>query len=682
MPPKSAKPAQGKGKSGDDKQDELFRAIVLADTFENRFKPFTLERPRCLLPLANTPLIEYTLDFLASAGVDEVYMYAGGHVDQVEAYIQASKWVMDSSPFQNFIFLRDDTATCVGDVMRNLDSKHIFDKSADFLVVSGDVVCDYPLGSALKKHRARRERNKDAIMTMLLREAPFSQQRYTVGTAPTFVIDTTNERCLHYEENAPQAPYSAHIEAESLKSPELDVRQDLLDCRIDICAPDVLTLYSDNFDHQSPRKDFLFGVLKDHELNGKTIHVHIAQSHYASRVADLPTYDELSIDLMEGKIPSLAPENNIFQSSTYTRSHHGPTCGTGVIKARPIHIDSKSLLGPATSIGSNTTIRHSVLGTRCNIGKRCFIENSHIWDDVGLGSDVRINRAIIGSETFIGDKCTINEGALISFGVKLAPGTNVPAGMKVTRASQANSKHVIGGEGYEYEDDEEDQEDTVPGLLYQHPGLADSVSTLGSEISEPESPVTGSRSQSFATTQSDDDSSDRFQHDTVAILLQRMQEGQKADDMLSELMGLRFSGGADEVGVRKAVAAALSKRISSQVEDGLAANDASRRTLTAYHTLIRRPNAEQSTAEQVDFLLDTQRYLARRKDGAKVLLFFTKDLYDLEVFGEDSILAWWSDSRSKSDDEMTGVRSQTTQFIEWLEEAEEESEDEEDEDDE
>lgn len=674
MPPKAQKAGQGRGKGTDDKQEEVFRAIVLADPFETKFTPFTLERPRCLLPLANTPLLEYTLEFLSSAGVDEVYMYAGAHSEQVEAYVSASKWRGDTSPFRNFHFLRDETATCVGDLMRNLDSKHIFDKSGDFLVVSGDVICDYPIEKALRKHRARRERNKDAIMTMLLRETPAGHEWQTNATRPTYVIDPLNDRCLHYEESTFRTAHSAHIDADSLKAPELDIRQDLIDCRVDICAPDVLTLYSDNFDHQSPRKDFLFGVLKDHELNGKTIHVHVAQSHYASRAGDLPTYESLSIDLINGKMPSLALENNIFQNSTYTRSHHGPTCAKDVIKARPVTIDSKSVLGPSTSIGAETTIYRSILGSRCNIGKRCSIDNSYIWDDVTIGSGVKINRAIIGSETFIGDNCTIDEGALISFGVKLAPGTTVRAGIKVTTPSQANTKNAVGSDAYEYEDDSEDEDEPNTGLCYKQSAAADSASTIDSDISEPESPLTGSRSQSFATTQSDDDNTDRFQHDTVGILLQRMQEGQKADDMLSELMGLRFSGGADEVGVRKAVAAAMSKRIASQIEEGLAANDASRRTLSAYHSLVRRPHAEQATSEQVEFLLDTQRSFSKRKEGAKALLFFTKDLYDLEVYGEESILAWWQDSRSSSDEDMKAVKGQTLQFIQWLEEAEEESE--------
>ena len=43
---------------------------------------------QCLLPLANTPLIEYTLEFLANAGVEDIFIYCGAHTEQVEQYIK------------------------------------------------------------------------------------------------------------------------------------------------------------------------------------------------------------------------------------------------------------------------------------------------------------------------------------------------------------------------------------------------------------------------------------------------------------------------------------------------------------------------------------------------------------------------------------------------------------------
>lgn len=83
MPPKGKKESQK-----EEEQPEPLQAVLLTDSYQNRFAPFTLERPRCLLPLSNTPLIEYTLEFLAGAGVEEIFIYCGNHQDQIEAYLR------------------------------------------------------------------------------------------------------------------------------------------------------------------------------------------------------------------------------------------------------------------------------------------------------------------------------------------------------------------------------------------------------------------------------------------------------------------------------------------------------------------------------------------------------------------------------------------------------------------
>lgn len=44
----AAKPKKGgkKGGGGEEEREESWQAVVLADSFETRFHPFTLERPR------------------------------------------------------------------------------------------------------------------------------------------------------------------------------------------------------------------------------------------------------------------------------------------------------------------------------------------------------------------------------------------------------------------------------------------------------------------------------------------------------------------------------------------------------------------------------------------------------------------------------------------------------------
>ena len=47
MPPKNKKPVgPEKGKQGEDEREDPLQAVILADSFETRFIPFTLERPR------------------------------------------------------------------------------------------------------------------------------------------------------------------------------------------------------------------------------------------------------------------------------------------------------------------------------------------------------------------------------------------------------------------------------------------------------------------------------------------------------------------------------------------------------------------------------------------------------------------------------------------------------------
>lgn len=288
----------------EEKDEAPFQAVVVADAFDDSFSRFSQCKPRCLLPLLGHPLIDYTLDFLARSGVQEVYVYSTSFSEQLDSYLQNSIWKTPSStsPFRRLVFFRSTSATSVGDVMRDLDQKAIL--TGDFVVVSGgDVVCDFSLEAALKRHQARRGADRNAIMTVVLREvgAASASSRKHHRRAPTFVIDPLRERCLHYEA-PPLLPHTwgVNVDPDVLSHAEIDIRQDLVDCRIDICTPDVLGLWSDNFDNQSLRRDFLYGILKDYELNGKTVHTYLLKDSYAARVADEEAYVNIATDLRHG----------------------------------------------------------------------------------------------------------------------------------------------------------------------------------------------------------------------------------------------------------------------------------------------------------------------------------------------------------------------------------------------
>ncbi|KAJ5297778.1 hypothetical protein PENANT_c012G01579 [Penicillium antarcticum] len=681
--------------------EETFQAVVLADTFETRFEPFTREKPRCLLPLANTPLIEYTLEFLANAGVEEVFLYGGAHSDQLEKYINASKWRALSSPFKHLSFLKS-TSTSVGDVMRDLDGKHLI--TGDFIVVSGDVISNLPIEGALAAHRTRRETDKNAIMTMVLREAGRNHRTKSTSTSPVFVIDPTKNRCVHYEEidRSPDCTEQARISIETetiLEFPELDIRQDLIDCSIDICTPDVLSLWSDSFDYQTPRKQFLYGVLKDYELNGKTLHTYIINDNYAARVRNLKAYDAISKDIISRWAYPLCPDTNLLPGHTYNLRKGSLYQEQGVTLARSCVIGRRTVIGQGTSIGDRTTVHSTTLGRNCKIGRNVKLDGAYIWDNVVIGDNTDVRGAIIADGVVIGKNCNIATGALISFGVKIADGISVESGKRITKTRMDGSRaksdpSVVGeeGEGYEFihgeeddsdDDDEDDESIASSGLIYRMPGLSlssASISTLSSELSQGSWPHSGR--SSFST---DHEEQDNFHHDASASVFDSLREGVSADVVQLELVSLRMTANASDNQVRRAIVSSFMKHIQQLMEAGKGAGQAVSEVFSKYKEVVERTlfdRQKEQKKDQVDLLLVLQQDLVHRSKGDTVLLFTAKSLYELELVDEEAYDQWWNDERSSATEEMRTVRGQAQQFVDWLAEAEEESSEEEDSDEE
>jgi len=703
MPPKGRK-GQEKGKPSEEERDEPLQAVILADPFETRFNPFTLERPRCLLPLANTPLIEYTFEFLANAGVEEVFVYCGAHREQVEEYIIRSKWSAQSSPFSKLELIQSTSHT-IGDAMRDLDSRSLL--VGDFLLVYGDVVSNLPLESALAAHRARRAKDKNAIMTMVLREAGNTHRTKAKGSSPVFVIDPTKDRCLHFEQmpNRDQTRYLS-IDPDLLSShQELEVRQDLIDCGIDICTPDVLALWSDNFDFQAPRKGFLHSVLKDYELNGKTFHTHIVADHYAARVRNLHAYDSISKDIVSRWAYPLCPDSNLVQGQSY-RLQKGTTYKEDcVVLARDCIIGSKTVIGRGTSVGAQTTITNSIIGRHCQIGRNVKIDGAYLWDYACIGDGCIVSKSIIANEATIGRKCTVEAGALISYGVSIGEGITIHGEHRITRSKRRQDRdgHIVRGDadpaivgprgdGFEFQDsDEEERDELVDGLIprgqiYNLSNL--SISTLNSESDVDEFEIRHDRSaaSSFLSVGSaDSQHAANFDHDASASIYDSLVEGHESANIQLELTALRMSTNASDHQVRRAVVSSFVKRVMQLIHSGPSVKQAVTQIFGQHKELIDRSIFDKNAsdkADQVDFMLLLQADLGHRENGDVILLSAATKLVELDSIEEEGMIQWWEDERSRESEEMERVRLKTKSLIEFLQqESDDESEDEDEDED-
>ncbi|KAI1102156.1 nucleotide-diphospho-sugar transferase [Jackrogersella minutella] len=722
---KSGSSSKGKksGKpSAEEKREDVLQAVLIADTFQTRFHPFSLEKPRCLLPLANTPLIEYSLEFLAMNGVQEVFIYCGNHHEQIERYVHDSRWspTARSCPFSSLEFIRVADARSIGDFLRDLDKRNII--GGDFILVHGDLVSNIPLEGALAAHRARREANRDSCMTMVLREAGEGEHNTkTKGITPAFIIDPNAKRCLHYEEIHPlQADHYVTLDPTILENREAEARTDLIDAEIDICTPDVLALWSESFDYELPRANFLHGVLKDWELNGKMIHTEIVNEGYSARARNLQMYDAISQDVLGGWTFPFAPECNLLPGQTYQLQ------GDNVYREDDVEVESGSevvdaILGKDTHIGPGSTIRKSVIGRNCKIGSNVRIIDSFIWDDATINDGAVVEHAIIAERGVVGKEAFVHEGALVSFGVQLGNHADVKSGMMLSLLTSnmqiaSSQPEFVGsqGKGARFEspeDDEADPDDPAElqkSLVYPFDeiDLSDSsVSTLADDddmsddgfgpVSPSASqPTSRSRLSSFASDDSGAPNFSSFHSDAVHGLLDvlRGTSGNFESEKL-EFMSLRLANNASDTAMRKAVATAFVRRAVELIN---AENGALEPSKAAKQVLTSREGAtsfvkevgvgDHSVSEQVEFALSVQKACAscakivEVTKAGNLLAAILQQMYDLDILEEEGILGWWQEERGKEDGLMSGVREKCQALVEWLENADEEESEEDDDD--
>ncbi|WJZ98549.1 hypothetical protein VitviT2T_017064 [Vitis vinifera] len=143
------------------------QAILLADSFAQKFRPITLERPKVLLPLVNVPMIDYTLAWLESTGIEEFFVFCCVHSKQVINYLENSHWF--SLPHFDVTTIESHNSVSAGDALRLIFERHVIHE--DFVLITGDTVSNMSLTQELQEHKDRREKDNNAVMTMVIKRS-------------------------------------------------------------------------------------------------------------------------------------------------------------------------------------------------------------------------------------------------------------------------------------------------------------------------------------------------------------------------------------------------------------------------------------------------------------------------------------------------------------------------------
>lgn len=709
----------------DDLARQPLQAILLADSFTTKFRPITLERPKVLLPLVNVPMINYTLAWLESAGVAEVFVFCCAHSKQVIDYLENSEWF--SQPNFTVKTIESHNIISAGDALRLIYEQNVI--HGDFVLISGDTVSNMSLTQALQEHKERKKKDNNAVMTMIIKKSkpsPITHQS-RLGTDELFMaIDPNTKQLLYYEDKADHSKGTICLDKMLLaENPSISLHNDKQDCYIDICSPEVLSLFTDNFDYQHLRRHFVKGLLLD-DIMGYKIFIHEIHSSYAARIDNYRSYDIVSKDIIQRWSYPYVPDVKFCGNRSTKLERRGMYRALEIEQSRSAQVGSFTVIGYGTKIGSNSKISDSVIGEGCTIGSNVLIEGSYIWDNVIIEDGCELRHVIVCDGVMMKAGAVLKPGVVLSFKVVIGECFVVPAYSKVSLLQQPtvhdsdeeleyadNSSGTVefssiqgtgdqsngemtsesseahkpklgtGGVGYIWsicEGGQEEEwrhsvapipEEKLTELTEAMDDDQELVTQDSTALSTAGELISDSNASEGDDNEDSKDDSVYFEKEVEATFLRAVEENVKVDHVILEVNSLRLSYNMTSADCAGAVFYSMMK-LAVKTPHG-SASELQQNTaniITTWQKLLKSYLPE--IDEEIEVILKFEEMcLESAKEFSPLFARILHILYDKDILQEDAILRW-ADEKEGADESDKVFVKQSEKFIQWLREASEE----------
>jgi NDP-sugar pyrophosphorylase family protein len=148
------------------KNAQVRQGIILAGGQATRLRPYTDDRPKAMVPVADKPIVDWQLEWLAQSGCEHVVISCGYLADVLDKHLSGHSYplrievAVESEPLGR------------GGALR-FAAGHLPYKQERWLALNGDVLCRFPLGGLIDRHH-----EANAMATIAL-----AQYRTTWGIA-------------------------------------------------------------------------------------------------------------------------------------------------------------------------------------------------------------------------------------------------------------------------------------------------------------------------------------------------------------------------------------------------------------------------------------------------------------------------------------------------------------------
>ncbi|MCA6213375.1 NDP-sugar synthase [Thermococcus bergensis] len=357
------------------------QAVILAGGKGTRLLPLTVYRPKPMIPFFNKPMMEYIVNALVNAGVEEIFVLVGYLKERIMEYFG------DGSDFGVEIHYSNGENIKLGTAGA---TKKVVDKIEDtFIVASSDVLTNLNIRALYEYHK-----KKKALATIALSQVEDPTQ---YGIA---IVDSENRIIRFKEKPKPEEAFS-----------------NLVNAGIYVFEPEAFDLVpkGENFDFSLN----LFPKMLEENLPLYGFPF----KEYWNDVGRPSSYLQATEDVFLGRLrlPQIKTE------SLKGNLEHGGSLYSG----KRCQIRNPRIRGFA------------VLGDNVKIGRNVKIERSVIFSNVTIEEGAEIHEAIIGENVYIGKGVVIESGSVIGDNSVIEDFTKIGANVKVWTESRIGKESII-----------------------------------------------------------------------------------------------------------------------------------------------------------------------------------------------------------------------------------------------
>lgn len=392
--------------------EEKRKAVIIGETFTRLLNPINTDIPDLLIPLSGIPLIEFMIDPIISIGIKEIIICVRYNGKAIRNYLKKNHKEI------HFQIYDSEDFTSVGDCLRKVNNEKVITK--DFLLIRGLVVCNLDLDKLWEQHIKNKTKDKNCVMTMSFKKFKNDYLIKTQYDENMLIYNSETKQIYQFQSTSDKTKiaFNNNIKFEPKKhQPDIripyQIESDLYEAGIDICSPDILNTFTENFDYQSLRDHCLKNVL-DSEIYTDTYYFYeIEKNQYCGLIRNTESYLKISMEIVNRwgypmVIDSMSISSKLkinFKIVDFCVYSDKANSEENYSNAKRL---SSVVLGKNISIGKDSSLNFVVLDQGVSVGKNCELESCIIFPGVKIEDNVKISKSIICAE------CIIKEGVCIT----------------------------------------------------------------------------------------------------------------------------------------------------------------------------------------------------------------------------------------------------------------------------